>query len=330
VSAGAAAAPENTRREGGAAPRIRLRGLVKRFGSRRALDGVNLELAGAQIVGVVGPDGAGKTTLLRCVAGLLEVEADEASVLTFDLRRDVRDLKARIGYVPQVFSLQPELSVFENLAFTARLHGLSRAERDRRAGALLERTALAPFAGRRAGDLSGGMKQKLAVANALLPEPSLLVLDEPTAGVDVTARAEIWALLEHARDAGSLVLLGTSYLDEAAGCAHLVYLDAGRVLASGTPAELRRRVGLELYRVWCDAPRELTAAARSLPFVVDARPSGGSVRVELRAEASPGAAAVLAALLALPGARLAEALPTDMEATLLALARAGAEAQSRR
>src|SRR5690606_14813402 len=176
-------------------------------------------------VGVVGPDGAGKSTLLRALAGLLEVEAREARVLGFDLRGDVRALKRRVGYVPQVFALQRDLSVLENLRFTARLHRLPAERFARRADELLERTGLAPFRARPAGALSGGMKQKLAVANALLPEPDLLVLDEPTAGVDVLARGEIWALLAERADR-TLILLATSYLDEAARCHQLVYLDA--------------------------------------------------------------------------------------------------------
>src|SRR5581483_2465170 len=156
-------------------PEIRLRGLRKRFGERTALDDVSLAIAGAQIVGVVGPDGAGKTTLLRAIAGLLEIEAEEASVLGFDLRGDVTDLKSRLGYVPQSFSLYRELTVEENLRVIGRLNRLDESAFDERARPLLERTGLAPFTDRQAGALSGGMKQKLAIAAALLPRPSLLV-----------------------------------------------------------------------------------------------------------------------------------------------------------
>jgi ABC-2 type transport system ATP-binding protein len=308
-----------------AGPVVRLRGLVKRYGSKRALDGVDLELAGAQWVGVVGPDGAGKTTLLRSLAGLLEVEAAEATVLGIDLRGDVTPLKARLGYVPQMFSLQRELSVFENLAFTGRLQRLGGAELERRAAPLLERTGLAPFRDRPAGALSGGMKQKLAVANALLPEPELLILDEPTAGVDVVARAEIFELLAERR-ASMLVILSTSYLEEAAACERLVYLDAGRVVANDTPEGLRRSASFELYRVWGADARALAREARALPFVASARAGGGSARVEVARSASPGRGGALAALRALPGVLLAEALPVDMESVLLGLARGGAPA----
>jgi ABC-2 type transport system ATP-binding protein len=311
---------------GGAPPGLSLRGLVKRYGARRALDGIELELAGRQLVGVVGPDGAGKTTLLRAVAGLLDVEAERAEVLGVDLRGDVTPLKRRLGYVPQLWSLQRELSVSENLAFTARLHRLGEDELERRAGPLLERTGLARFRDRAAGALSGGMKQKLAVANALLPEPELLVLDEPTAGVDVVARGEIWELLVERRRS-SLILLSTSYLEEAQGCERLVYLDDGRVRANGTPEELRLAADRP-YRVWGPEPRALAAAARALPFVSSARPGGASARVEVAGAGAPRPEAVLAALRGLPGALLAESLDSDMESLLLSLARASDEARA--
>jgi ABC-2 type transport system ATP-binding protein len=311
-----AAAP----RPGPAAPVVEVAGLSKRFGRRVALAGIDLRLAGHERVGVVGPDGAGKSTLLRALAGLLEVEAREALVLGFDLRGDPRALKQRTGYVPQVFALNRDLSVIENLRFTARLHRLPAVDFERRAAELLERTGLARFRDRPAGALSGGMKQKLALANALLPEPALLLLDEVTAGVDVVARAEIWELLAERRGK-ALVLLSTSYLDEAERCDRLVYLDRGRVVASGTPDELRAGVAVELYRVWGEAPRAIARAARALGFAAAVRASGRYARVEVPASRSPGEAEVLRALAALPGARLVERAPVDMETTLLALAR---------
>lgn len=302
------------------APRVRLAGLTRRFGRRTALAGVDLEIEGAQLVGVVGPDGAGKTTLLRAIAGLLEVEAREATVLGVDLRGDVRALKRRLGYVPQVFALNRDLSVLENLRFTARLHRLAAADFSRRADELLERTALAPFRDRPASALSGGMRQKLAVANALLPEPDLIVLDEPTAGVDVLARAEIWEMLAE-RAGRALVLLSTSYLDEVERCDRIVYLDEGRVVAIGAPEALRAGVGIELYRVWGSDPRAAASAARALPWVAAVRSSGRFARIEVAAEAAPAEGAARAALAALPGASVVERVPVDIEAMLLALAR---------
>jgi ABC-2 type transport system ATP-binding protein len=301
---------------------IRLRRLEKHFGPRRALAGVDLVVSGPQIVGIVGSDGAGKTTLLRTVAGLLEFTAEDAYVLGVDLAGDVRALKARLGYVPQAFSLHRDLSVMENLRFTARLHRLSETELERRARQLLERTGLAPFADRAAGALSGGMRQKLAIANALLPDPALLILDEPTAGVDVIARAEIWSILQ-ARREDTLILLSTSYLDETAACDRLVYLDAGRVVASGTPAELRTVAALELYRAWGPDPHAIARTARALPYVAEARATGAYARVEVPLARTPGAPHVLRELAALNdgGVQLVEQLPVDTESMLLALAR---------
>ena len=154
-------------------PVVRLRGLEKHFGERRALTGIDLDIADRQIFGVVGPDGAGKTTLLRTLAGLLEVTATHAEVLGIDLLGPVRELKRQVGYVPQSFGLHRNLSVAENLRFTARLHRVPPAEFASRSRELLEKTGLAPFADRPAGALSGGMRQKLAITNALLPRPRL-------------------------------------------------------------------------------------------------------------------------------------------------------------
>jgi ABC-2 type transport system ATP-binding protein len=303
---------------------IRLRGLVKRYGRREALAGIDLTLDRLEIVGVVGPDGAGKTTLLRALAGLLDVEAREATVLGHDLAGDPTELKTHVGYVPQTFSLHHDLTVEENLRFTARLHRMPASELRTRADELLGRTGLAPFADRAVGALSGGMKQKLAIANALLPQPELLLLDEPTAGVDVVARGEIWTLLERER-ARALVLISTSYLDEAAACDRLVYLDAGRLVAAGTPAELRAAVPVEVYRAWGDDTRAIARAARGLAYVDGARATGRFARIDVRRDRTPGAAQVLRDLAALPGGgvRFAERAEADMEAALIALAAGG-------
>jgi len=306
-------------------PAVELRGLRKSFGRRRALDGIELDLEAHQIVGVVGPDGAGKTTLIRTLAGLLEIEAEKASVLGYDLRQDVTALKAEVGYVPQSFSLQRDLSVIENLRFTARLLRLPREEFETRARMLLERTAMAPFQDRTAGALSGGMKQKLAVANALLIRPKLLLLDEPTAGVDVPARAEIWGMLGEARSE-ALVVISTSYMEEADACDRLLYLDSGRLLASGSPEQLRSTVPIELYRAWSDDPRAVARHARRLPYVEAARQTGVFTRVEVAAARSPGLEGLRKDLMAdeALAVRLLERLPVDMESTLLHLARSAA------
>ncbi len=301
---------------------VQLRALHKAYGPHPALVDINLRLDRRELVGVVGPDGAGKTTLLRALAGLLEIDAEEATVLGYDLRADVTEFKANVGYVAQSFSLQRDLSVIENLRFTARLHRLPAAEFSLRADELLQRTALTPFADRPAGALSGGMKQKLAIANALLVRPSLLLLDEPTAGVDVVARAEIWAMLAASR-ASTLILMSTSYLEETAACDRLLYLDGGHLIAHGAPQELQHSVAIELYRVWGDQPRRIAEAAKSLPYVSSTRAGGGYARIEVARSMSPGKDEMIADLSRIPGTdvRLVEEVQTDMESTLLALSR---------
>ncbi len=307
---------------------IRLRGLRKDFGRRHALAGIDLVLEGPQIVGIIGPDGAGKTTLLRSIVGLLDVTAVSATVLGYDLTADVQELKEHVGYVPQAFSLHRDLSVLENLRFTARLHRLSADELTARATPLLERTGLAPFGDRAAGALSGGMKQKLAIVNALLPAPRVLVLDEPTAGVDIVARGEIFGILDERRR-DTLVVVSTSYLDEMTLCDRLAYLDDGRVVATGTPDELRASVAVELYRAWGENAEATARAARTFPWVAETHASGDFTRIEVPTDATPGSRAVRRALAGLPGVHFAERVPVDMEATLLALARTTSAAGAR-
>ena len=202
------------------------------FGERRALDQVSVAVPPGQVTAVVGGDGAGKTTLLRCVAGALAVAAGVVR----------RPSAQRIGYLPPSGGVYDDLSVTENLTFRSAVFGLTDATAGRRVGEYLERTGLAAARDRLAGQLSGGMRRKLGVVAALLPEPELLVLDEPTTGVDPVSRADLWWLIARAAAGGAAVLMSTTYLDEAARAAHVLVLDAGRTLASGTPAEIVRSV----------------------------------------------------------------------------------------
>ena len=202
------------------------------FGERRALDQVSVAVPSGQVTAVVGGDGAGKTTLLRCVAGALAVAAGVVR----------RPSAQRIGYLPPSAGVYDDLSVAENLTFRSAVFGLTDAAAGRRVGEYLERTGLAAARDRLAGQLSGGMRRKLGVVAAMLPEPELLVLDEPTTGVDPVSRADLWWLIARAAAGGAAVLMSTTYLDEAARAAHVLVLDAGRTLASGTPAEIVRSV----------------------------------------------------------------------------------------
>ena len=248
----------------------------------RALDGVSLEARHGTLTALVGPDGAGKTTLIRLIAGLFTPDAGALKVLDIDVVAQPQAIQDRIGYMPQKFGLYEDLSVQENLDLYADLHGIGAAERQRQYPRLLEMTALAPFTRRLAGQLSGGMKQKLGLACTLVRSPELVLLDEPTVGVDPLSRRELWDIILHlVKDEGLTVLLSTSYLDEAERCGHVIVLHSGQVLAQGTPEEITATAG-ELAFV-ADPPAGYTARglqARLLgePGVIDAVPEAGRVR----------------------------------------------------
>ncbi|WP_213982288.1 ribosome-associated ATPase/putative transporter RbbA [Sphingomonas sp. dw_22] len=227
----------------------RLSGVRLRFGDTAALDGVDLDLPAGRTVAMIGPDGVGKSSLFALVAGARAIQEGRVEVLGGDMADagHRRRVCPRIAYMPQGLgkNLYPTLSVFENIDFFARLFGQDRAERERRIDALLEATGLAPFRTRPAGKLSGGMKQKLGLCCALIHDPDLLLLDEPTTGVDPLSRVQFWELIDRIRASrpGMSVLVATAYMEEAERFDHLVAMDAGRVLATGTAAELRARTG---------------------------------------------------------------------------------------
>src|SRR5262245_32490377 len=206
-----------------------------------ALDGVSLEVRHGGLAALVGPDGAGKTTLIRLVAGLLTADAGELKVVDIDVAAEPQRVQDRIAYMPQKFGLYEDLSVQENLDLYADLHGVTAEERAERYPQLLEMTALGPFTSRLAGRLSGGMKQKLGLACTLVRAPELLLLDEPTVGVDPLSRRELWEIiLELVKEQGLTVLVSTSYLDEAERCDRVVVLHQGKVLAEGEPDDVGR------------------------------------------------------------------------------------------
>ena len=231
------------------APVVRLRDVSLVYGKTRALDAVNLDLPAGCMVGLIGPDGVGKSSMLALIAGARRIQEGQVEVLGGDMA-DAGFRRAacpRIAYMPQGLgkNLYPTLSVFENTDFFARLFGLSRAEAKRRISELLDSIGLGRFPDRPAGKLSGGMKQKLCLCCALIHDPDLLILDEPTTGVDPLSRRQFWELVDRIRASrpGMSVLVATAYMEEAAQFDWLVAMDAGRVLATGTPAELLSRTG---------------------------------------------------------------------------------------
>ena len=218
-------------------PVLSLDRVVKTFGPVRAVSDLTLVVAPGERLGLIGPDGAGKTTALRLMCGLLKPDAGTVRLFGADPFRATRAAAASIGYVSQRFSLYGDLSIDENIAFFARLHGVPRfAERRDR---LLDVTGLLPFRSRLADQLSGGMKQKLALACTLVHEPRVLILDEPTTGVDPVSRREFWTLLAEFRSQGLTAVLATPYLDEAEGCDRVALIRGGRVLALDSPSALR-------------------------------------------------------------------------------------------
>ena len=267
---------------------VRAEGLTRRFTGpdgrpRVALDRVSLSVTRGQLTALVGPDGAGKTTLMRMMAGLLAPDEGSLRVLGLDVTRDAQAVQDRISYMPQRFGLYEDLSVQENLDLYADLHGVPQAVRRERFARLMAMTDLARFTARPADKLSGGMKQKLGLACTLVRSPELLLLDEPSVGVDPLSRRDLWEiLLQLVRDEQLSVVVSTAYMDEAERCAHVHVMNAGQVLANGTPQALAQRAqGLTFVATPPDGMAARMLQARLLDAasaVVDAVPRGGQVR----------------------------------------------------
>jgi len=261
-------------------------------GEVRALDGITASIGAGGITGVVGPDGAGKTTLLRHLAGLLRPAAGRVEVLGHDMATDAAAVHRRIGYMPQRFGLYEDLTVAENFALFADLHGLSGTERAQRSDMLFTFTGLAPFTARQAGKLSGGMKQKLGLACALLARPTLLLLDEPSVGVDPASRRELWRIVEQLRqeDGEEMgVVWATSYLDEAERCAQVLLLHEGRLLDAAPPAAFLAPLAGRVFRVAVTPQGRRAAMARlhDAPGVLDVLVQGDTLRLLLAPAAAP-------------------------------------------
>jgi ABC-2 type transport system ATP-binding protein len=267
----------------------------KRYGEVRAVDDVSFAIESGEMFGLIGPDGAGKTTSIRMACGLLRPEGGHISVLGRDPVRQHRAVTADIGYLSQRFSLYGDLSIDENIAFFAEIHGVGgyQASRDR----LLEMTQLAAFRARRADRLSGGMKQKLALACTLVHEPKVLILDEPTTGVDPVSRREFWKLLSEFLSRGLTIVMSTPYLDEAERCTRVVLLHDGRLLAVDRPERLQSALAGQLLEVSVNAARPPIEILSSLPGVGDVQPFGDRAHVRVTGgQAAASVAAIQAAL----------------------------------
>jgi ABC-2 type transport system ATP-binding protein len=222
---------------------VRTEGLRKTFGDLVAVDHLDLTIHRGEVFGVLGPNGSGKTTTIRMLCGLLTPTAGRATVVGFDVATQAEQLRRRIGYMSQRFGLYDDLTVRENLRFYATVYGLHGAARDARMDELLRELELAPRAAQLAGTLSGGWKQKLALACATAHRPDMLFLDEPTAGVDPAARKRFWELIYELSRRGTTILVTTHYMDEASRCQRVAFLSRGHLIALGTPDEVPRQFG---------------------------------------------------------------------------------------
>ncbi|MEW6462809.1 MAG: ABC transporter ATP-binding protein [Pseudomonadota bacterium] len=258
---------------------MRASGLSKRFGDLTAVDGLDLRVERAEVFGFLGPNGCGKSTTIRMLCGLLLPSAGEIEVLGYRIPQDAEALKRRIGYMTQKFSLYEDLTVAENLDFLASIQGLGRARARRRVAELLERYWLGDLRDRLSGTLSGGQKQRLALAGAVLHEPDLLLLDEPTSAVDPQSRREFWDSLFELAEAGTTLLVSTHYMDEAERCTRLGILDSGRLVADGSPAELMARLPGQPLLVECAQPRQAQRALQGLPAIYASAQIGASLRL---------------------------------------------------
>ena len=263
--------------------------LERRFGATFAVRDVSLEVRRGEIFAVLGPNGAGKSTTIRMLCGILDPTGGRGTVVGYDIRKQAEEIKARIGYMTQRFSLYEDLTVAENLAFYAGIYGLPRGKRRRRVAEVLESAGLSARRKQIAGTLSGGWKQRVALASATIHEPPLLFLDEPTAGVDPVSRREFWEQIHRLAAAGTTVLVTTHYMDEAERCHRLAFIFRGRLIGTGTPDEMIEARGLLVFELDVDRPVDAANALQSAPQVDEVMHLGRVLRVATRGLEDPEA-----------------------------------------
>ena len=300
---------------------IETRGLTRRFGERIAVDHLDLRVSRARVSGFLGPNGSGKSTTMRMLCGLLTPSAGEANVLGLSMPRDAEILRTRLGYMTQRFSLYEDLSVRENLEFLGAIHRLPRVRRHERIEALLDEFALASRASQLAGTLSGGQRQRLALAGAVLHEPELLVLDEPTSAVDPQSRRDFWEALFALAERGVTILVSTHFMDEAERCHELAILDRGRLVAAGPPERLLAELDDAVVEVESDQPRAARERLERHPAVRGAAQLGSRLRVLVDPALAEPASALAQALAASGVAATARAALPSLEDVFVAATR---------
>jgi ABC-2 type transport system ATP-binding protein len=259
---------------------VRVDALTKRFGDFTAVDGVTFQVSRGEIFGFLGPNGAGKTTTIRMLLGLTRPSGGTAVVLGHDIRGDVRPMRARLGYMSQRFTLYQDLSVAENLGFYGRAYGVRGQRLARRRDAIIEMAGLKGRERSLARTLAGGWKQRLALGCAIIHEPELLFLDEPTAGVDPVSRRAFWDLLYELAGNGATVFVTTHYMDEAEHCYRLAFIQHGRIVALGSPSEVKvDAMHGQVLEIDCDDPAKAMAALRALPGIDEVGLFGARVHV---------------------------------------------------
>ncbi|MBN1355413.1 ABC transporter ATP-binding protein [bacterium] len=255
----------------------------KTYADITALNGIDLAVTRGERFGLIGPDGAGKTTLMRILCGLIRPDAGKFSVAGFDGIRQIRSVKSNVGYMPQRFSLYPDLTVRENLKFFADLFKVTGEARRSRQERLMQFSRLEPFLSRRAGRLSGGMKQKLALSCALIHTPRVLILDEPTTGVDPVSRRDFWSILQELSERDRVtVFVSTPYLDEASRCHRIAFISDGEILEQGIPKELAERYPHPILKIRSETPFRLKHEMEDLDSVHSITIQGDHLRVSVR------------------------------------------------
>lgn len=262
-------------------PAISIQNCSRKFGELTAVNHLTFHVSQGEIFGLVGPDGAGKTTTLRMLCGLLEPSEGEIRAAGHNVRKDMLAVKDSIGYMAQRFGMYLDLTVKENLYFYADLFGISPQERDERMARLLRMTRMEPFERRQAGQLSGGMKQKLALMCSLLHRPEILILDEPTNGVDPVSRRDFWMILYQLVKEGLTVLITTSYLDEAERCNRVGLMSAGRLIRCDSPNRLKESMRETCYELECPDRQAAKELLLALPGIVSVEPSGATLHAFL-------------------------------------------------